>query len=139
MPKMFGLSSQDWFLYWDDTLVQTATSVQGSDGIKGIKVICYSPYYLDSVSANIFLFQRVKLEQAGLPLSQDSFKIICKETLEPNTRSPITFGAGMSAVTSVFNHGVYNEKKWEINNFLTQLLLSKWAIEVWFWSYYIHK
>jgi hypothetical protein len=109
---MFGLSSQDWFLYWDDTLVQTATSVQGSDGIKGIKVICYSPYYLDSVSANIFLFQRVKLEQAGLPLSQDSFKIICKETLEPspNTRSPITFGASMSAVTSAFNHGVYNEK-----------------------------
>jgi hypothetical protein len=41
---------------------------------KSIKMTPHPPYSLDITPTNFFLFPRVKLELAGLSLSQDSFK-----------------------------------------------------------------
>jgi hypothetical protein len=45
-----------------------------SEGSEGILIIRYLPYLVDIASADFFLIRRVKLELAGLLLSQDSIK-----------------------------------------------------------------
>jgi hypothetical protein len=57
-PKRPGFSSLDWFLYCSED----------------VKTISHLPYSPNIAPADCFLFQWVKLELAGLYLSQDSFK-----------------------------------------------------------------
>ncbi len=68
------MSSQDWWLHWDNALVHIAASVVDFLVAKGVKTIPHPPYSPDLAPADIFLFPRVKSELAGQTLTQESFK-----------------------------------------------------------------
>jgi histone-lysine N-methyltransferase SETMAR len=68
------MSSQDWWLHWDNTPVHTATSVVDFLAGKGVKTIPHPPYLPDLAPAEFFLFPRVKYKLAGQTLTQESFK-----------------------------------------------------------------
>jgi hypothetical protein len=68
------MSLQDWFLSKDNTSVHMlpqSRSLNGGVGVKTIRRSHYSPAFTTAV---FFLFQRVKLDLAGLLLSQSSLK-----------------------------------------------------------------
>jgi hypothetical protein len=54
--------------------VPTSVSVQDFLASMGVKTIPHSAFLLVSVPADVFLFPRLKSEQADLSLSHDSFK-----------------------------------------------------------------
>jgi histone-lysine N-methyltransferase SETMAR len=68
------MSSQDWWLHWDNAPVHTATSVVDFLAAKGVKMIPHPPYSPDLAPGDFFLFPRVKSELAGQTLTQESFK-----------------------------------------------------------------
>ncbi len=74
MPKRFGLSSQDWFLYRDNAAIYGAASVQEPKGSEGVKMIRYLLCLPDIVPAELFLCWRVKSELAGVSLFQEIIK-----------------------------------------------------------------
>jgi histone-lysine N-methyltransferase SETMAR len=59
------MSSQDWWLHWDNATVHTPTSVMDFLAAKGVKTIPHPPYSPDLAPADFFLFPRVKSELAG--------------------------------------------------------------------------
>jgi hypothetical protein len=65
--KKRPITSQEWFLHWDNSPVHTAATVQDYLEAKGIKTIRHPPYSLDLAPADFFLFPKVKSELAGLP------------------------------------------------------------------------
>ncbi len=70
---------------------------------KGVKMTHVpSLYLLDISPADFFLFPRVKLELAGLLLSQESFKKIWvgSSGLLPGTNLSLPFGGGWNAAKS---------------------------------------
>ncbi len=85
------LLSQDWILYWDNTLVHTTASVQ--DGGKGIKTICPLSYLPNIATADYFLsfFHIVKSELADLSLSQDGFKMSPWRVVQTITKDESAF------------------------------------------------
>ncbi len=68
------MSSQDWWLHWDNAPVHTATSVVDFLAAKGVKTIPHPPYSPDLAPADFFLFPKVKAELAGQTLRQETFK-----------------------------------------------------------------
>jgi histone-lysine N-methyltransferase SETMAR len=64
------MSSQDWWLHWDNAPVHTATSVVDFLVLKGVKTIPHPPYSPDLAPADFFLFPKVKAELAGQTLRQ---------------------------------------------------------------------
>jgi histone-lysine N-methyltransferase SETMAR len=50
------MSSQDWFLRWDNALIYTAATVQEFLAAKGIKTLCSPPYSPDLAPTDFFLF-----------------------------------------------------------------------------------
>ncbi len=50
------MSSQDWFLRWDNALIHTAVTVQEFLAAKGIKTLCPPPYSPDLAPMDFFLF-----------------------------------------------------------------------------------
>ncbi len=98
--KRYRLSFQNWFLFLDDSLWHTATSVQESLVVKGVKMIPYLPYSPDIAPMDFFLCPRMKQELAGLLLSQGSFmtsRVGVKRTITKDEFTT-TFGGDMSAV-----------------------------------------
>jgi hypothetical protein len=68
------MSSQDWFLHWDNAPVHTAATVQEYLEAKGIKTLQHLPSLPDLALTDFFLFPRVKSELAGLSMKQESFQ-----------------------------------------------------------------
>jgi hypothetical protein len=70
--------SQEYFLQWDNTPVNTVASVVNTLAAKGEKMVSHPPshplYLPDLAPADFFLFSRVKEKLAGLTLMQESFK-----------------------------------------------------------------
>jgi hypothetical protein len=62
------MSSQDWFLHWDNAPFHTAATIQEYLAVKGVKTLRHPPYSLDLAPADFFLFPRVKSEQWWAPL-----------------------------------------------------------------------
>ena len=68
------ISSQEWFLHWDNAPVHTAATVQEFLAAKEVKTIPHPPYSPDLAPADFFLFPRIKTELAGRTLTADTFK-----------------------------------------------------------------
>jgi histone-lysine N-methyltransferase SETMAR len=64
----------DWLFLWDNAPVHTTAKVTNWLAARNIKLIEHPPYSPDLVPPDYFLFPRVKVELAGLTLTQDTFK-----------------------------------------------------------------
>ena len=68
------LSEQEWFFNWDNAPVHTAAVVREWMAAKRFKLIEHPPYSPDLAPADFFLFPKVKMELAGMTLTQETFK-----------------------------------------------------------------
>ncbi len=106
-----GLSLQDCFLCKDNTSVHMLPQSRSSNGGKGVKTICYSHFLPDFTAADFFLFQRVKLELAGLLLSQSGLKTNWAGViLSPKMSLPQPFGVWIEHSEKVFELAVTKSK-----------------------------
>jgi len=72
--KRPNISSQEWFLYWNNAPVHTAATVQEFLAAKGVKTIPHPPFSPELAPADYFLFPRIKTELAGRTLIANTFK-----------------------------------------------------------------
>ena len=75
--------TRDWFFHWDNAPVHTAAIVRNWFAARDIQLLEHAPYSPDLAPADFFLFPKVKEQQSGLTLTQDSLKT----TWEGVTRS----------------------------------------------------
>jgi histone-lysine N-methyltransferase SETMAR len=68
------MAEGQWFFHWDNALVHTATVVRDWLAARQVQMIDHPPYSPDLAPADFFLFPKLKMQLAGLTLTQDTFK-----------------------------------------------------------------
>jgi histone-lysine N-methyltransferase SETMAR len=63
-----------WFFHWDNALVHTAAVVRDWLAARQVQMIEHPPYSPDLAPADFFLFPKLKMQLAGLTLTQNTFE-----------------------------------------------------------------